>query len=219
MGLVLLALAASAQASIVSFTDTGMLDLTGVTLNNGAPVGGYAIDITDATYYPASTIRGVTFSQLWVNATVPGVTSSGGNWNFWADAAPVTGTDAAAMRNFLMVGYFSNMSLTFDVAQGQAYKLQMIGSVYGWPDTNFDVDISSTAGLDGDNLAVAGGGNYLYTQEFTTDANTVTIDITHGGSGFDYPYVSGLLLTPVPEPATMSLLAIGGLSALIRRRK
>ena len=56
-------------------------------------------------------------------------------------------------------------------------------------------------------------GPYLYT--------TSRLDFGTGLGSIDNPIaadITGAALTPVPEPATMSLLALGGL-ALIRRRK
>jgi hypothetical protein len=52
-----------------------------------------------------------------------------------------------------------------------------------------------------------------------------TAHVAYGGAG-DIQYTGGttdgkvkVVYTTVPEPATMSLLAIGGVAALIRRRK
>ena len=50
-------------------------------------------------------------------------------------------------------------------------------------------------------------------------ANPVTFKGDVGGSDIGDSFDFTILSTEIPEPATMSLLAIGGVAALIRRRK
>ena len=55
---------------------------------------------------------------------------------------------------------------------------------------------------------------------FTATGNATGLTLVIGGGSFGdvNPYIHALAVTPVPEPATLSLLALGGL-ALLRRRK
>ncbi|MCE5328704.1 MAG: PEP-CTERM sorting domain-containing protein [Planctomycetaceae bacterium] len=74
------------------------------------------------------------------------------------------------------------------------------------------------------------GGTVLFTQGWSDTIGTVTasfsgtgksIQVSHwsGEPTFDNLHFSNLNIADVPEPATMSLLAIGGLAALIRRKR
>ena len=57
-------------------------------------------------------------------------------------------------------------------------------------------------------------GNYVVFQGLT-DLD-VTLDATAGTNG--YAYINGVQIVEIPEPMTMSLLALGGLALLRRRR-
>ena len=55
---------------------------------------------------------------------------------------------------------------------------------------------------------------------FTVTGNATGVTLVVGGGSFGdvNPYIHALSVTPVPEPATLSLLALGGLALLRRRR-
>jgi len=223
VGMAMLALAGSASAGIVGLTNTNQIDLSGVTLgSDGVPVGGYALNLVGEN---DKTVCGVTFKPLGGPYTVPGASANGAAYH-WSDSgfgiSPVAGTDGDTMMSILNSFFYDNgANVTMAVTPGKTYTLQLFGSAAAWPDTSFDVDISATPGLDGDELFVAGGKNYLYTTTFTANASTVGVTLYYGSTGANnYPVMAAALLTEaVPEPATMSLMALGSLAALSRRRK
>jgi len=53
--------------------------------------------------------------------------------------------------------------------------------------------------------------------DWITDAVVLYEELDRGGSGVNYVYMTGL--ETVPEPATLSLVALGGLAVLARRRR
>ncbi|MCE5278678.1 MAG: PEP-CTERM sorting domain-containing protein [Planctomycetaceae bacterium] len=74
------------------------------------------------------------------------------------------------------------------------------------------------------------GGTVLFTQGWGMGSGTAvatfsgtgkSIQVSHwsGEPVFDNLHFSNINMANIPEPATMSLLAIGGLAALIRRKK
>ena len=84
--------------------------------------------------------------------------------------------------------------------------------VYG----NFAVNGGTLADVDGDGDPTT--WQFLYIVAPTDSIVTMDFFVTGGVSGFEGEDVSGSFPV-VPEPATMSLLAIGGIGALLRRRK
>jgi hypothetical protein len=85
--------------------------------------------------------------------------------------------------------------------------------------TRFDVNITSSGAWGGSGwhaaLTEAGTEDWMDWQNAT-----MWVDDGEGGSvevpvGVDY----SMVITVVPEPATMGLLAVGGIAALLRRRK
>jgi len=225
MGLAMLAFAVSAQASFTQLTNTSQFDVTGIATNpNHTPVTGYALDL--GSNAPNGVLfNGVLFrpcSKGYASNMVDGVTTIANpyedlTWDMIGVGPRSTpaGTDGAALKT-MMEDWNWVSTFGFAVTQGQQYKLQIIGSApAGNP--NGGAFVIKADGIAEICARANDGTNWIYTTTFTASSNNVAIQM--GTAAGDVPEAGALLLTPVPEPATMSLLAIGGLSALIRRRK
>jgi len=205
-------MAMSAQASIVALTNTSQLDTSMAKDGSGAPLGGYAMDLYSGANY---TVNGLTFMpDAYGGFFTLGVVGGAVGSASWYGAPTPAGTDGAALQAICDSFQYGGLSYTFAVTAGQTYNLQWIGSNPG-AGGNFTLDFSSTPGVDEPSLTYA-AGNFLYTGTFTANAPTVTLAMNYGAGG--YPVVSGIVINPVPEPATMSLLGLGSLALLRRRR-
>jgi len=222
-----LAMATAAQASLVQLTDSSQFDVTGLaTTPTHTLVSGYALNLSSANP------NGVMFNGVLFQSTaygyadmIDGVHQISDPYNpaTWIEMSAVypigtratpTGTDGAALRT-LMEDWSWVQALSFAVTPGHEYKLQVIGSnPTGNPHGGSE---AASIGINGiaDPITRTAGQNWIYTTTFTASGPTARIDFGVG----NYPSAGAMLLTEVPEPATMSLLALGGLGALIRRRK
>lgn len=137
----------------------------------------------------------------------------------------VTGADAAALQSvageiFYLGGANEHPNVTFTfsgLGASQPLYVQIIGGDSGWT---------------GD-IAVTANGTSVGTWNEVADANANTaslyaFDTTSDTSGNlalslaaldHYSGVSGLIISTVPEPTTASLLALGALGLLRRRRR
>jgi len=217
--LVTLVMMVSAQASTVQLTNTNQLDLSGVVLNGlGVVQNGWALNMSSGNPNGVF-VRGVRFQSAGYGYenTVSGMTvvaqpNGDCDWGWMGlGAAAIGGTDGSNLKATLN-GFFWDFTGRFDVIAGQQYQLQMMGAnPVGNPNP------PSAIVIDGVSEAIVStpGTNWLYTTTFTA-SSTGKATIAFGAP---YAEVGSFVLNSVPEPATMSLLALGGLSALIRRRK
>jgi len=212
--LALVAVVAPASATLVPLTNVSQLDYSGITLNERLnPVGGYCLNLGSAF---ATSVRGMNFRPCTPDWGVEGVSLSGqlSNPSYYPNITSI-GPDGTTVwsegwrLNVIIGNEYVGGTYTFAVTTGQKYRVQMLGVAYEGA-ANFDVNVAGAV----DNISAAAGDHpYLYTTTFTATGSTATIAV--GDTGM----VGSIIMTPVPEPATMSLLALGGVSALIRRRK
>ena len=93
--------------------------------------------------------------------------------------------------------FYGALSAVKTDEQSATWPPTALGFYKGGPTDTFDVLVTSNVEWSVINATGAGGG--------TVDPGTVDASVT--------------VTYEVPEPATMSLLAIGGIAALIRRKK
>jgi hypothetical protein len=199
------------------------------------------IDTTDAGYgVPFGTTSAFTFGNLQLDsmnyASYPPAYSStiqpGAVQATFTSGGPATGTvptlngtyGAAMMTDFSNFQYGEIHLVWSGLTVGQTYLYQQVGwSLPQWAPNSakFNVDISSTPGVDASDLVAPVNAWYLYTENFVADATTINIDITNA-LGF-VGATSMASLTPVeavPEPSTVVLTVAGlALAGLIRRKR
>jgi len=213
VALVLVAMATGAQASLATLTDTMQLDYNWTTGYSG-PVNGYSMALN--TGNEQTFIRGQVMRPIYppFGYGVSGVTIASGaavdSPNGYATFTGPNSGDPGLYRS--LANSYMGGTYTFDVhgADTTAYLLQLAG----YQATTANVTI--TFGNSSETVTLLGGQCYLYTTKTAvTPGSQVTLTASSDCA------MGALWVTPttIPEPATMSLLALGGLSAMIRRRK
>jgi len=101
-------------------------------------------------------------------------------------------------------------TITLAVTPDQAYILEL----YSGRSRGHDITVDGVL-VASDFGATA---SMVYSGEFTPAGSTMTLTFDDADGSNDGLY-TGLTLHTIPEPATMSLLAIGGLGVLLKRRR
>jgi len=164
----------------------------------------WAITSEDEWYKAAYYKGGSTHAGYWdyptKSDTAPsnvgwdGYTDPGNHANFWDNGSPTIGSPYYRTN----VGEFENSASTYGTFdQG--------GNMYEWNESKFYGVSGWCGGLRGGNFTSA---------NVDLRASSRNGAILDGGG----PYW-GFRVSEVPEPATMSLLALGGLGMLVRRRR
>ena len=167
--------------------------------------------------------------------TWSGVVASHNNYNYNSIYSGNPGTGAAAndLTNSGISGNNTTISITANA--GQRYVVDLlfanhfsgVGADYS-PYRTLDVSVGGL--LYADNLTLNGTESdqrrpLLYRFEVTPSSSSINIVLTNGGnvpgSRTDTnPYVNAMIVTQVPEPSALSLLAVGlGGLAMMRRRR
>jgi hypothetical protein len=217
--------AVSAQTTVGVYTGPEDLDLAGTFA--------YALDVggNDGSL----TVGGLTFTD---DSATPGVVGS----SEFDDFEYQTATDYGATaddQNLEMIastirwtqfdgsGPATTVTLDLDVTPGTAYKLQLLfqDDARGAGGRGFDV-LADGATI-ADNFGSSSGdltSGRLITHEFTSGDSTLNLVFdgpAAAGAGFGdlNAIVSGLTLEVVPEPGSLTLVALGGLPLALRRRR
>jgi len=228
-----LAMMISAQASLVTLTSADQLDYNDIQLNSmqvitngyavnfgsGAPDGvfvrGLRFQSAGAGYGLAGLLPGLTFTAAEVPyADVTWSAQNAQQPNLGARPT-IGGTDGANLRtmceDFDWVGHYH-----LAVTAGQEYRLQVFGSNPA-NNTNGPPALIS---IDGNAATVTpdSGTSWLYTTTFTASKANILLELGNLAAPYMCPEAGGMILTAVPEPATMSLIGLGSLALLRRRR-
>jgi hypothetical protein len=225
--LTLLVATTASQASLVAYADLGTANTTTpnvVTFNKGQTSALLDLD----TGVPIGTL---TTNAYWAG---PGV----GN-----NTEPGAGTEAYAYFNGIvnLVGYFYSNALTdglvfSDLDPSKKYDLVITGYPGTQPTNTTGATITGADSFENVTTVGGAGGGFLATTFVTNDTAHVlqsaqsVIHFTNIAPGLDgtfainnvssvsYSRVGALRLEVIPEPATLSLLGLGVLGLLRRRR-
>jgi len=207
--LLTLAMVASAQASLVTLTDSSQIDMSNLTIGIHGPVGGYSVNFASGNsslYFQGLIMRPGSYG-------VDGVQMPDDYgpvaWSWRQTATPPVGGPEGDKLQYMCSEFFWGGHMTLNVVAGQQYRLQIIGAdPVGNPNPGpYTLTIDGVA----DTLAPTAGTDWLYTKTFTASSTTLPVVMS------DYGTWGAMILNPIPEPATMSVLALGALGLLRRR--
>lgn len=151
-------------------------------------------------------------------------TTGGTNYNSFNDMPEGTRTNGYMPRSGVKLGNWGYYTITAPSSTEERI-LTLYGGIYAQGDNEPGRTASITAVLtDGTlitpialNTDVA--GVWAYSFDYKSDT-TQTMTITVGDGNYDANLgFQAMSLVTVPEPATMTLLALGGIGALLRRRR
>ena len=181
---------------------------------------------------PTITVNGITFTS---NASHSLFAASGAYNIFDAgdpgtlfftpgDASLQQLTNSLGWGDPLVPGTYAGtwIEKTLTVTAGENYKLQIIlADKRDYHHVmNLTVEGASSSYYDIGGLGTVVAGNI--TADFTATAGTVTFRLTQGaGSGPTYatPALGAYVLSQVPEPTSLGIIALSGLGLMARRRK
>ena len=220
-GLVLAVAPAANAATITWGTPTtvasdSIVDTSGTLLE--------AFNFGDAT---AKTVSGVTFTgqntgqaNTYSDFTELQISSYHTHYDIPGKPATVTGDFADMMNHAAWAGESTGdetATISLVTTSGTQYLVQLFVSAYSGAYYEFQYQVIDTA------VSAPNTDSYSLIGRFTADSGSQDILISCFNISNDAPVpgviLNGYQLRVVPEPATMSLLAIGGLGVLLKRRR
>jgi hypothetical protein len=153
--------------------------------------------------------------------------------NYWARTDHWTaGTVSWVWDSVLADDLFythASANAIFSSLPGSSYRVEVLSSMVGNPNYMADISIGGTfadsnyqniPGVNGDNFNALIDGrdaaNWLIWSDVTPIEGMIQVDVQGLGSA---GALNGIRLTEVPEPMTISVMALGALGLLRRRKK